>query len=125
MHRLPIEQIVLLILQTSILLGLVFRVWRTGLFRMYPCFFGYLLMACLQTLLLPFLPYDSASYRYSWLITQALLTCFCALIVLELYTLVLRDLTGIASASRRYLKICLGIAIVGSLLLLLVEQTPH
>src|SRR5205807_64745 len=79
----------------------------------------------LQTLLLPFLPYDSASYRYSWLITQALLTCFCALIVLELYTLVLRDLTGIASASRRYLKICLGIAIVGSLLLLLVEQTPH
>jgi hypothetical protein len=124
MHRLPTEQVVLLILQTSILVGLVVRVLVTGLFRTYPCFFGYLLLASLQTSVLPFLAFDSGIYGYFWLVTQALLTCFCALIVLELYALVLRDLTGIASASRRYVKICLGVAILGSLLLLLVERTP-
>jgi len=125
MHQFPTEQIVLLLVQTSILLGLVLRVWVTGLFRTYPWFFGYLLVASLQVLLSPFVPYDSVYYRYYWLVTQALLTCFCALIVLELYTLILRDLTGIASASRRYLRICLGLAIAGSLLLLFLEQTPH
>jgi hypothetical protein len=125
MHRFPPEQIVLLILQNSILAGLIFRVVATGLFRKYPCFFGYLLTASLQAIVLSFLSVDSPSYIYPWMITQALLTCFGALIVLELYTLVLRDLTGIASAFRRYLKICLGLAIVGSLLLLGLEQTPR
>src|SRR5260370_6302657 len=125
MHRFPTEQIVLLILQNSILAALVFRVWVTGLFQKYPCFFGYLLMASLQALVLSFMPYDGAIYLYGWLVTQALLTCFCALIVLELYTLVFRDLTGIASASRRYLKLCFGLSILGSLLLLLIEKTPY
>src|SRR5258708_39274129 len=125
MSRCPPEQVALLILENSILAGLIFRVLVTGLFRRYPCFFGYLLVASLQALVLGFLSVNSPSYIYPWLITQALLTCFCALIVLELYGLVLRDLTGIASASRRYLKLCLGLAIVGSLLLLLIEKTPH
>jgi hypothetical protein len=124
-HQFPTEQIVLLIVQTSILLGLVLRVWLTGLFRRYPWFFGYLLVATLQIFLLPFFPFDSIYYLYYYLVTQALLTFFCTLIVLELYALVLRDLSGIASASRRYLKICLGLAIVGSLALLLIEKTPH
>jgi len=39
--------------------------------------------------------------------------------------LILHDLRGLASASRRYLKICLGLATVGSSVLLLLEQTPH
>jgi len=97
----------------------------TKLFRKYPCFFGYLLVACAQALVFLLVPYDSASYRDWWLITQALLTCFCALIVLELYGLILSDLTGIASFSRLYLKISIGVAILVSLLLLLVEKTPH
>ncbi|HEY6391759.1 MAG TPA: hypothetical protein VIX89_10805 [Bryobacteraceae bacterium] len=125
MHRFPPEQIVLLILQASILLGLVFRLWATELFRKYPCFFGYLLVVSVQTVIGPFFSFDSAGYRYWWLVTQALLTFFCALIVLEMYALVLRDLTGLASRSRRYLKISMGVAIFGSLLLLLLEKTPH
>jgi hypothetical protein len=124
MHRFPTEQIVLVVLEASILLGLVLRIWLTKLFRTYPWFFAYLVMAFVQTVVSPFIPFDSVIYRYYWLVTQALLTCFCALIVLELYGLVLRDLKGIASASRRYLKICMGIAILASLLLLLVEKTP-
>ena len=112
MHRFPTEQTVLQILQNAILVGLVIRVLVTKLFRKYPCFFGYLLVACLQVLVFLFVPYDSVSYRYWWLITQALLTCFCALIVLELYGLILSDLIGIASRARRYLKISIGVAIL-------------
>jgi hypothetical protein len=125
MHRFPTEQTVLLIVQTSILLGLVLRIWLTGLFRTYRWFFGYLVVAFLQILPSPFLAYDSVTYLNYWLVTQALLTFFCALIVLELYALVLSDLTGLATASRHYFKICLGLAILGSLLLLLLERTPH
>ncbi len=125
MRRLPPEQVALLILQVSILAGLVARVVLTGLFRTYPYFFGYLLVACLQALILSFLSPGSPNFVFPWLISQALLTCFGALIVLELYSLVLRDLTGIASTSRRYLRICLGLAILASLPLLLLEQTPH
>jgi hypothetical protein len=125
MHRFPTEQIVLVVLEASILLGLVLRIWLTKLFRTYPWFFAYLVIAFVQTLVSPFIPFDSVIYRYYWLATQALLTCFCALIVLELYGLVLRDLKGFAGAFRRYFKICLGIAILGSLLLLRIEKTPR
>lgn len=125
MHGYTPEQIVLLILQDSILAGLVFRVLVTGLFRTYPCFFGYLLVSSLQALISPFLSVNSPSYIYPWVITQALLTFFYALIVLELYALVPRDLPGIATRSRRYLKVSMGLAILVSLLLLVLEQTPY
>ncbi len=119
------EQLALLIFQNSILAGLLVRVVGTGLFRTYPYFFGYVLVASVQALILSFLSPNSSSYIYPWLITQALLTFFGALVVLELYTLVLRDLTGIASASRRYVKVCVVLALLVSLLLLEAEQTPH
>src|SRR5258706_8364227 len=102
MHRFPTKQTVLLIVQASILLGLVLLISLTGLVRTYPWFFGYLMVASVQILPSPFLAYDSVSYLNYWLVTQALLTFFCALIVLELYALVLSDLTGLATASRRY-----------------------
>ncbi|MGD0435809.1 MAG: hypothetical protein ABSB86_05060 [Bryobacteraceae bacterium] len=43
---------------------------------------------------------------------------------MELYSIVLRDLAGIASASRRYIKITLALAIGFSALLLVFEKTP-
>ena len=57
--------------------------------------------------------------------TQAPLTCFRSPIALELCRLVLNDLTGLASASRRYIKIWLDVSILGSLLFLPIEKTPH
>jgi len=75
-HRFPTEQTVLLIVQASILLGLVRLIWLTGLFRTYPWFFGYLMVASVQILPSPFLDYDSVSYLNYWLVTQALPTFF-------------------------------------------------
>src|SRR5260370_1515886 len=93
------EQVVLLILQNSILAALVVRLWVTKLVRKYPYFFGYLLMACLQALALSFLPADSPGYIYPWLITPALLTCFCALILLPFHSLLLPSLPPIPTPS--------------------------
>jgi hypothetical protein len=124
MSRLPTVQLILLIAQTAILLGLAARVWWTKLHRTYPIFFDYLILALLQTFILASVPFASRFYRYAWVATEALIVCFYAMIVLELYSIVLRDLTGLASLSRRYIKIGVAVAILASMLLLGFEKTP-
>jgi hypothetical protein len=125
MRRLPPDQLALMISQYLILAGLAVRVVMTGLYRRYPYFFGYLLVGCAQGIVFSFYAPDSLDYVYPWMISQALLTCFSALIVLELYGLVLRDLVGLASLLRRYIKICIAFSIVASSLPLWFEQIPH
>jgi len=94
------------------------------LYRIYFYFFIYLLLSVTQSVTLLSVPFDSVAYRDCYLITEGLIVCCYVLIVLELYGVVLRDLGGIASASRRYIKITLGLAIACSALLLMFEKTP-
>ena len=124
MYRLPLDQQVLIALQTAALVGLCVRMWRARLQQTYVYFFAYLLLALLQTLLGVFIPYDQPAYVYMWLGTEGLIVCFYVLIVLELYTIVLKDLKGLASVSRRYLRITLAAAILISLVLLSFEKNP-
>jgi hypothetical protein len=56
--------------------------------------------------------------------TEGLIVCCYALMVLESSTIILRDLPGIASRSRRYITVCLGVAMLVSVLLLALEKTP-
>jgi hypothetical protein len=125
MHRLPSEDVVFLIVQTAALVGLSFRIWWFRLYRAYPSFFCYLLATILQTVVLAITVTDRTHYQYAWMATEGLVVCFYALIVLECYTIAFRDLPGIASFSRRFIKVGLGIAMVISLLLLGLEQTPN
>lgn len=122
MHLLLRDQL-LLWLQTAGLVLLSVRIWWTGLYRTYPSFFLYLLAALLQSAVLAAVPYASSAYRYAWLATEGLIACFYALVVLELYSVVLRDLTGIARLSRRYIQGALFLAIVVSVLLLALEKS--
>ena len=124
MHRLPLEQQILLVIQSAALVALCVRLWWTKLYRTYPYFFDYLLLAVLQTAILTTIPFYSIVYRDAWLGTEALIVCFYALIVLELYSVVLRDLTGIAGVARRFIKIAIAVGIVASLSLLGFEKTP-
>ena len=123
MHLPPLEQF-LLIFQSVALVGLCFRMWRAGLHRVYVYFFSYLVLAFLQSVPLPALTYGTVFYGYAWIATEGAIACFYALIVLECYASVFRDLGGIASISRRYIKITLGISILVALLLLGIERTP-
>jgi hypothetical protein len=124
MHQLPIDKLVLFLIQEAALLVLIVRLWNAGLHRVYPYFFGYLLADFIEEAIFWAIPYRSRSYVYFWLVSEGIDACFYALIVSELYKIVLRDLPGIASISRRYLKVTLAIAIATSLLLLRLEEAP-
>jgi hypothetical protein len=124
MHQLPIDQLILLVAQTALLVGLIVRIWSAALYRVYPYFFTYLLAELLQTVVLAATPFRGRAYPFVWIATEAMVVCFQALIVSELYRVILRDLPGIASISRRYITVTLGVAILGSLLLLQLEETP-
>lgn len=124
MNRLPFEQQFLLVLQTGALAGLCLRMWWTGLGRKYKYFFGYLLLALLQTALLSFAPFSSVLYLNVWMVTEGLIVCSYALIVLENYSNILGGVAGIASVARRYIKVTLALAVLVSLLLMVIERTP-
>jgi hypothetical protein len=124
MYRLPLDQQVLLVLQTAALLALFVHIWRSKLQQTYVYFFAYLFVALLQSVVLAVTPYDRSTYVYMWLTTEGLIVCFYALIVLELYGIVLRNLRGLASVSRRYLRITLAAAILISVALLHFQRNP-
>jgi len=124
MLRLPLDQQLLLVVQTAAQLGLCIHILRNRLQHTYVYFFAYLLVALLQTVLLVFTPYDRSAYVYIWLSTEGLIVLLYALIVLELYGIVLGNLAGLASVSRRYLRITLAAAILISFTLLAFEKSP-
>ena len=125
MHQLPIEQELFLTAQIGTLVALCIRLWWSSLYKTYPYFFGYLVLELLQTLLPVFVAVNSRMYRDWYVVSQALLICFSALVVLELYSTVLRGWVGIGNVSRRYIKLTLGIAIALSLLHLILEKPPN
>jgi hypothetical protein len=125
MHQLPIEQRILLILQIGAWLGLCVRMWVSGLHRVYANFFRFLVLELLQALIPLFVPLESLLYRDLFVLSDGLIVAFDALVVLELYSVILRDLRGIAGVARRYIKIILVLAIFVSLLPLSIEKTPN
>jgi hypothetical protein len=124
MHGFPFDHRILDVAQALALLCLVVRLWWTELYRVYVFFFCYLLLGLLQSSVLAFVPLRSPSYVYAWLAAESLIVCFYVLIVLETYAIVLRDLPGIASLSRLYIKASVGVAILVSVLLLALEKVP-
>jgi hypothetical protein len=123
MRQLPIEQQILLVLEIAALAILCLRLCLAGLHRIYVYFFGFLVLELLQALIPLLLPLRSRLYRDSYVASEALIVAFSALVVLELYSKVLRDLPGIAGTARRYIRLTLGLAIVIALLPLGVETT--
>src|SRR5690242_2626162 len=122
MHLLHRDQI-LLAIQTVSLALLAVRIWWSGLYRLYPCFFLYLVVDLLQAVVLASVPYGTLLYRNSWVATEALIACSYALVILELYSVVLRDLVGIARISRRYIMASWALAVSISLVMLTLERT--
>src|SRR5271170_7326837 len=122
MHRLPIEQQILLVVEIAALAILCLRMWLAGLHKVYVCFFGYLVLEFLQTLIPVLVPLKSRFYIGSYAASQALITAFYALVILELYSKVLGDLPGIARIARRYIKFTLVLAIGLALFPLRLER---
>jgi hypothetical protein len=123
MHQLPIEQQILLLVEIAALAALCIRMLADGLHRVYVYFFGYLVLEFLQALIPVLVPLQSHLYVDSYTLSEALIVAFYALVVLELYSNVLRDLAGIAATARRYIQVTLVLAIVIALGPLLLERT--
>jgi hypothetical protein len=124
MLQLPLYQLLLVLAQTVLLIILVARLWSADLYRIYPFFFGYLLAELLRIAIMSMIPFNGRAYPTFWVVTELIVDCFYTLIVVELYRVVLRDLQGIATTSRRYITRTVVVAILGSLLLLLLEEAP-
>lgn len=124
MHLPPADEL-LLDLQTAALIGLCFRIWRTGLHRTYVYFFSYLVVVLFESTIPIVFPYGTVSYGYVWMAAEAVNLVLYTLIVLECYTSVLRGLGGIATVSRRYIKITVMAALMVAVLLLGIERTPR
>ncbi len=122
MRQLPIEQQVLLLMQIVALVTLCVRLWRDGLNRIYPYFFIYLLMTLVQSLIPVVVPVQSFMYRDLFVASQGLIIAFEAMVVLELYSVVLGDLQGIARTAARYVRISLVLAIFAAVLILRLER---
>jgi hypothetical protein len=122
MHQLPIEQRILLLLEIAALLILCVRLFREGLHRIYPYFFLYLVLELLQTLIPFWVPLPSRAYRDLFVLSQTLIVVFYALVVLELYSVILRNREGIARIARRFIAVTLVLAILAATLLLRLER---
>jgi hypothetical protein len=118
MHQLPIEQQILLATEIAALSILCLRMWLAGLYRVYVFFFGYLVLELLQALIPVLAPLQSRLYADSYMLSEALITAFYVLVVLELYSNVLRDLPGIAGTARRYIEVTVVLAILIALIFL-------
>jgi len=125
MLGLPSSQKVLLAVQAGGLLGVIVKLTLNRLDRVYPYFFLFLIAEALQSILPFAINYGTPLYRVVFLVSQAIILCFFSLIVLELYSNVLRGWTGIANLARRYTMSAIGVAIFISLLLLGMEQTAR
>ena len=123
MHLPPVEAF-LFTLQTAALVALCFRLWHAELHRVYVYFFSYLVLMLLETGVLSVVGYGTVAYGYAWMATEALALGFYTLIVLECYATVLRDLRGIASVARRYIKGTIVVSTLAALVLLRLEGTP-
>ena len=124
MSSLPLEQQILLMVQTAVLLALCVRMLALRLHRVYVYFFTYLFLALAQGVLLDFLSFTSTAYLYAWIATEGSILCLYALMVLETYSIILRDLPGIAVVARKYITLAVMLAILVSLLLLGLEKGP-
>jgi hypothetical protein len=100
---------------------LIFRMVRNSLHRLYLWFFLYLCAGVVQSLVhLPLDP-NSNAYAWAWMLSQPVIWLLYILVVLELYSLVLRKHPGIATLGRWALMGALGVAIVISLVSLLPD----
>jgi hypothetical protein len=122
MHQLPIEQQILLVAEIAALAILCLRMWLLGLYRAYAYFLGFLVFELLQALIPVLVPLGSRLYRDLYVASEAFITAFYALVVLELYSKILRDLPGIAGTARRYINFTLVLAILIALASLGLEK---
>jgi hypothetical protein len=113
--KLPQHEYLLAMAEIVALAALIGRLLVSQLVGVYEFFFCYLIVDLLDTVWPFFVPFNDL-YGRMYMASQVIRLCLYVLIVFELYSILLRDLKGIARLARRYSAFALGIAILLSLL---------
>ena len=103
---------------------LSFRLFRTGVSRRYPIFFGYCLVQLCEMPWALFFDIRSNAYEHFWILSQPIAWLFHMLVVVELCNLVLKGHRGLYSLLKWAMYGSVGLAIAISLLSLLPKIKP-
>ncbi|MBI3473134.1 MAG: hypothetical protein HY013_17390, partial [Candidatus Solibacter usitatus] len=98
-------------------MGVVWRVFSAGLYRVYPWFLAVWCFSVLRALLLAPFSNGSLAYLSIWVWTEPLVLLGDVLVVSEIYALVLRPHRGICTIGRWFLYVAVGLAAVLAVLL--------
>jgi hypothetical protein len=102
--------------------GLSLRLYWAHLHRRYRAFFYYLIFYTVQTGFMMTLDIRSGLYQKVYIITEPVTWVFYALVVLELYSLVLEEYQGIYTVGRWLLIVAVTLAILSSALSLIAPS---
>lgn len=114
---LPLHEYILSLLGAAALALLMVRLLASGLARQYKYFSCYVAVDLIQTTAPFFISFRSNLYGTVFVVTEGLMLCLYVLIIFELYSVVLRDLKGIARVARLFTVGAITISIIAALLL--------
>src|SRR5258708_37932510 len=122
--RVPLHEYILTVSESIALALLILRLLSSGLAFVYKFFFCYVIVDVLDTVYPFFIPYGNL-YFWVYVAFQSVKLCFYVLIVFELYSVLLRDLKGIARLAQRYSLVALGISALLSVFVLTALPLPR
>lgn len=119
--------VLVLCLRVTLLIGsalMALKLYRTGLYRLYPSFFIYFIFR-IPNSIWPFF-FDSASpvYQKTWICTEPIVLAFYILMVRELYRLVLAKYKGLYTLGRWAMYLAMTVSLIVSGLSLLPRIKP-
>jgi len=120
--KLPLHEYIVALVEAVALTLLICRLAYSGLIARYKWFFTYVVLDLCETLT-PFLIRSSQWYGNVFFAIQCLKLLTYVLIVFELYSILLRDLRGLAIVAKRYSSVALLVAVLLSALV--VSALPH
>jgi hypothetical protein len=101
------------------------KLYVSGLYRVYPFFFWYFIFRVGNSTWPLFLDINNRLYGKIWICTEPLGWIFCVLVVAELYRLIFRRLSGLATMGRWAMYASSAIAIVVSVASLMHRIVPR
>jgi hypothetical protein len=103
---------------------MAFRLYRTGLYRLYPIFFAYFAFRIPNGIWPLFFDGASPTYQKVWICTEPIVLGFYILMIRELYRLVLEKYKGLYTLGRWAMYLAMTVAVIISGLSLLPRIKP-
>jgi hypothetical protein len=121
MPAIPLIENILWFVNTVGYVAVACRLVGTGLHRVFPGFFVYILFRALRSGGLRFLSPNQTAYGWAWILTEPPVWILFGYAAYELSSMALRDYRGLASLGRKTLVLGVAICLVASVATLVVD----